>query len=109
MEFNQVYQYPFNGNLRKERAKEQEINILKKNGNFPVGLVVKTLPSNAGALGSIPGWGAGIPHALQSKKPQNIKQKHYCNRLTLKMAHITPAPTSPLLSLGTSPTEACSH
>ena len=28
------------------------------------GPVVKTSPSNAGGTGSIPGWGAKIPHAL---------------------------------------------
>lgn len=67
MKFNQVYQYPFNGNLRKERAKEQKINILKKNGNFPVGLVVKTSPSDAESEGSIPDQVAKIPHASQPK------------------------------------------
>ena len=30
--------------------------------------MVKTLPSNAGGVGSIPGWGAKIPHGL---KPRN--------------------------------------
>ena len=37
--------------------------------------MVKTLPSNAGGAGSIPGGGAKSPHALWSKN-QNIKQKH---------------------------------
>ena len=39
----------------------------------------KTLPSNAGGAGSIPGWGVKIPCALRPKN-QNIKQKPYCNR-----------------------------
>ena len=30
---------------------------------FPGGPVVKTLPSNAGGAGSIPGWGTKILHA----------------------------------------------
>ena len=30
--------------------------------------MVKTSPSNAGVAGSIPSWGAKIPHALQPKK-----------------------------------------
>ena len=34
-------------------------------GDFPGSPVVKTLPSNAGGVGSIPGWGAKIPHASQ--------------------------------------------
>ena len=41
---------------------------------FPGGPVVNTLPSNARGMGSIPGWGAKIPHVLWPKK-QNIKQK----------------------------------
>ena len=43
--------------------------------------IVEGLPwytSNAGGTGSIPGQGAKIPHASQSKN-QNIKQKQYCN------------------------------
>ena len=41
--------------------------------------MVKTSPSNAGGAGSIPGQGAGIPHASQPIN-QNIKQKQYCNK-----------------------------
>ena len=41
--------------------------------------MVKTLPSNAGGAGSVPGQGARIPHALGPKN-QNIKQKQYCNK-----------------------------
>ena len=41
--------------------------------------MVKTLPSNTGGVGVIPGQGAQIPHALQPKN-QNIKQKQYCNK-----------------------------
>ena len=41
--------------------------------------MVKTSPSNAGGLGSVPGQGAKIPHASGSKN-QNIKQKQYCNK-----------------------------
>ena len=36
-------------------------------GDFPGGPVVKTLPSNAGRVGSIPGQGAKIPHASLQK------------------------------------------
>ena len=41
--------------------------------------MVRTSPSNAGGVCSIPGQGARIPHALQSKS-QNIKQKQCCNK-----------------------------
>ena len=47
--------------------------------DFPGGPVVKTLPSNAGGVGSIPGWEAKIPHA-SGPKNQTIKQKQYCNK-----------------------------
>ena len=40
--------------------------------------MVKTLTSNLGVAGLIPGERAKIPHALQPKY-QNIKQKQYCN------------------------------
>ena len=41
--------------------------------------MVKTLTSNLGVAGLIPGERAKIPHALQPKY-QNIKQKQYCNK-----------------------------
>ena len=43
--------------VKKNRQKTTEI------GDFPGGPVVKTLLSNAGGTGSIPGWGAKTPHA----------------------------------------------
>ena len=48
-------------------------------GELPGSPVVKTLPSNAGDVGSVSGWGAKTPHAMW---PQNqiIKQKQYCNK-----------------------------
>ena len=43
--------------------------------------LVKTSLSNAGGVGSIPGWGAKIPHALRLKKKQNIfKKRQYYNK-----------------------------
>ena len=39
----------------------------RKQRDFPGGPVVKTSPSNIGGAGSIPGWEAKIPHALQPK------------------------------------------
>ena len=48
--------------------------------DLPGGQVIKTSPSNAGGVGSIPGQGAKIPHALGPKN-QNIKQKQYCNKI----------------------------
>ena len=48
------------------------INLnLNSHSDFPGGLVVKTSPSNAGGMGSMPGRGAKIPHdptCLAAKK-----------------------------------------
>ena len=41
--------------------------------------MVKTSPSKAGGVGSIPGQGVKIPHASWPEN-QNIKQKQYCNK-----------------------------
>ena len=52
--------------------------------------MVKILPSNAGAAGSIPGLEAKIPYASGPKK-QNIKRKQNCNKFNKdfkKMIHI---------------------
>ena len=43
--------------------------------------MAKTLPSDAGSVGSIPGRGAKIPCALPPKN-KNLKQKRYCNKYT---------------------------
>ena len=49
--------------------------------------MVKTLPSNAGCVGSIPGQGAKIPHALSSEN-QSIKQKQYGNKFSKDFLNI---------------------
>ena len=38
--------------------------------------VVKTLSSNAGSVGSIPGWGTKIPHDQKAKQKQIIDNKN---------------------------------
>ena len=48
-------------------------------GGLPWRSSVKTLPSDAGGAGSIPGGGAKITHASRQNN-QNIKQKQYCNK-----------------------------
>jgi len=57
--------------------------------DFPGGPVVKTSPSNAGGVGSIPCWGTKMPCDLWPIN-QNIRQKQYCNRFNkdFKMIHI---------------------
>ena len=41
-----------------------------KDGDFPVGPVAETSPSNAGGAGLIPGRGGKISHASWPKKPK---------------------------------------
>ena len=55
------------------------------NRDFPGGPVVKTLSSNAGGEGSIPGRGAKIPRASPPKNRSNIVTNSI---KTLKMVHI---------------------
>ena len=50
------------------------------NRDFPGHPVIETSPSKAGCMGSIPGWGVKIPHALGPKN-QNEKQKQYYNKV----------------------------
>ena len=58
--------------------------------DFPGNPVVKTSPSSAEGEGSIPGWGAKIPHA-SGPENQNRKKKQYCKKFNKgfkKMVHI---------------------
>ena len=48
-------------------------------GDFPGHPVVRTSPSIAAGVGSIPGWAAEIAH-VSGPKNQNRKQKQYCNK-----------------------------
>ena len=59
--------------VRNKKEKECETR------DFLGGPVVKTSPPIAGGVGSNPGQGARISHALGPKK-QNRKQKQYCNK-----------------------------
>ena len=57
--------------------------------DFPGCPVVKTLPSNAGCAGSIPGQGAKISHASWSKNQTKNRSNIVTNSVkTLKLVHI---------------------
>ena len=47
----------------------------RQHREFPSNTVVKTSPSNAGGVRSIPGRGAKIPHASQPKTKKKKKRK----------------------------------
>ena len=49
---------------------------------FPGGSVIKTLPSNTGGEGSIPGQRPKLPHVQgqKKKKKKDIKHKQYCKK-----------------------------
>ena len=49
--------------------------------DFPGGPVVKTLPSNSGGAGSIPGQGAKIPHASQTKSKAESRSNIVTNSI----------------------------
>ena len=61
----------------QERRIDSKETVRTEVEDFPGWPVVKTSPSNAKGMGSIPDRGSRIPHASQPKK-QNIKQKQYC-------------------------------
>ena len=60
---------------------------LKYFRDFPGSPVVKTSPSSAEGVGSIPGWGAEKPHASWPKG-QNIKQEQYCNKFNKAFTNV---------------------
>ena len=52
--------------LRNERAVDTEaLKIKNRRRDFPDRPVVKNPPCNAGDVGSIPGWGTKLPHAVE--------------------------------------------
>ena len=48
--------------------------------DFPGCPVVKTLPSNAGGMSSIPGWGSKIPHVTQGSKKKKKQKTNFGTR-----------------------------
>ena len=54
-----------------QNRQTQVIQFKRVSRDFPSGTAVKTLPSNAGGVGLIPGQGARIPDALWPKKKKN--------------------------------------
>ena len=63
-----------NGLLKAVPARDQK----GKRRNFASGPVVKNLPSNAGDVGSIPGLGTKIPHAVGQLSP-STQMKMECS------------------------------
>ena len=49
--------------------------------DFPGGAVVKNPPSNAGDMGSSPGWGIKIPHAMGQRSPRTATTELPCCKL----------------------------
>ena len=61
-----------NGETKAERLEDLLENVKtkkKKPGNISGGPVVKNPPCNAGDVGSIPGQGTKIPHAMGQLRP----------------------------------------
>ena len=49
-----------------------EFSSEQKKGDFSGGPVVKTLPSNAGGAGSIPGWGSHVSQPKNQNETEAI-------------------------------------
>ena len=62
-----------------ENYKRLYNELLIEMREFSSGPVVKTSPSNAGDVGSIPVQETKVPHALGPKN-QNLRQKQHCNK-----------------------------
>ena len=52
------------------------LKTLSASQDFPGGPVVKNQPSNAGDMGSIPGWGTQILQAAKNILPSTTKTQH---------------------------------
>ena len=68
---------------KKETAvkeKQRNKNDIRHIEGLPGGPMVKTSPSSAEGVDSIPGQGARIPHASWPKNQKNIKQKQCCDK-----------------------------
>ena len=48
--------------------------------DFPSGIVVKNLPSNAGDVGSNPGEGTKIPHGARQQSPRATNTEPTCSK-----------------------------
>ena len=78
------------GNMMTQREKIIHITGIEiPCRDFSGSPVVKTLPSNAGGVGSTPGQGAEIPHASVLKIHNRRQQTKYCNEFNedFKMVH----------------------
>ena len=65
---------------RGNEIPEHLVNLCHK--DFPGSPMVKTLPSNTGVQDQslVSKLGSQMPQGQKKKKPQNIKQKQYCNK-----------------------------
>ena len=59
--------------MKKQESKGLKVGLLSDP-------VVKTSPSKAEGVGSIPGWGRPKSHMPQGQKKNHRKQKQYCNK-----------------------------
>ena len=53
-------------------------NLKLKAGDFPGGPVVKNPPANTGDMGSIPGQGTRVPHAVEQLSPSATTRESLC-------------------------------
>ena len=54
-------------------------------GDFPAIQWLRLCASNAGGMGSIPGWGTKVPHAVQPAKKLNKTEQNIYERKLLEL------------------------
>ena len=76
----------YNSFHAEKLGEESSIHKNWEDRDFPGTSVVKTLPSNAGGTGSIPGWGTKIPRATRCD--QTLKKEKGVGRIEKNRAWI---------------------
>ena len=76
---SKIFKFEKSDLLSSFRGEKHRLPLKRASRDIPDGPVVKTLLSNAGCVGLIPGWGTKILDALRPKN-QNTKQKQCCNK-----------------------------
>ena len=59
-----------------EQTVSRNMNVQDSDWDSPDSPVVKNPPCNAGALGSVPGWGTKIPQAAEQLNPCTTEHLH---------------------------------
>ena len=90
----------------------RSVTVKFSNRDLTGGQVVKSLPCNAGDVGSVPGWGTKIPHAAEHLSPCATATELVLSRAhvpQLESFHATTTEAHKLCRPGTATTEPTHH